>query len=523
MVDKSQILIKYYREQKSERAISRELKINRKTVHRYISEHESEIKSDDITTHLEQGLSFKPRYKSQNRTKRVLTLDIEQEINSCLKKNKEKINNGMRKQIMKKIDIFNYLQEKNHSVSYSTICNYIRETEKTGKESFIKQLYHPGEICEFDWGEVKIHINGKLQTFNMAVFTTAYSNYRYAKLFYRQDSLAFSQSQIDFFSYTGGVFKTMVYDNMRVAVAKFVGRNEKTPTRALLELSSYYKFGFRFCNVRSGNEKGHVEKSVDYIRRKSFSIKDEFTSTEQANEHLLQSCEKLNNTGQVLKSNKTANELFEHEKPNLFTVQYPYKCFENDHAKVDKYSTISYKKNRYSVPDFLVGRLLDLRIFAEKIDVYFNNEQVCSHTRNYGLHAWTMDINHYLTSLKRKPGALKGSLAFAQLNDAVKEIQEKYFYNDSKDFIELLQYCKDKNIYFTNVENAVEKIKKITPTSISKDKILAVMSKEKELSESQTVNTFKHKLKPDEIEKQSILNLQKLTTIFNLKSDKVLN
>ena len=122
MVDKSQILIKYYREQKSERAISRELKINRKTVHRYISEHESEIKSDDITTHLEQGLSFKPRYKSQNRTKRVLTLDIEQEINSCLKKNKEKINNGMRKQIMKKIDIFNYLQEKNlfHD-KYSTL------------------------------------------------------------------------------------------------------------------------------------------------------------------------------------------------------------------------------------------------------------------------------------------------------------------------------------------------------------------------------------------------------------------
>jgi len=88
MVDKTQILIKYYREQKSERAISRELKINRKTVHKYISEHESEIKSNDIENHLEQGLSFKPRYKSHNRSRSVLTLDIEEEINSCLKKNK---------------------------------------------------------------------------------------------------------------------------------------------------------------------------------------------------------------------------------------------------------------------------------------------------------------------------------------------------------------------------------------------------------------------------------------------------
>lgn len=515
MVDKTQILLKYYREQKSERAISRELKISRKTVHKYITEHESVIDSDDIEKHLEQGMSLKPRYNTSNRIKRVLTLEIEQEINSCLKKNKEKINTGMRKQIMKKIDIFHYLQEKNYQVSYATVCNYIRETEKSGKESFIKQLYQAGEICEFDWGEVKLYINGKLQKFNMAVFTPAYSNYRFAKLYYRQDSLSFSQSHIDFFSHTGGVHKTMVYDNMRVAVAKFVGRSEKTPTKALLELSSYYKFGFRFCNIRRGNEKGHVEKSVDYVRRKSFSLKDEFTSIEQANEHLLQTCEDLNNTGQILKSNQTANELFEHEKPNLFVSKYPYICFENEYAKVDKYSTISYKKNRYSVPDFLVGKLLDIKVFAQKIDLYFNNEQVGSHKRSYGLQTWTMDINHYLTTLKRKPGALKSSLAMNQLSDKIKEIREQYFDNDTRDFIELLQYCKDKNIFFTEVENAVEKVKKITPTSISKDKILAVISKEKELSKNEKNNNLEHSYEPNEIEKQAIANLQELSKAFN--------
>ena len=34
----------------------------------------------------------------------------------------------------------------------------------------------------------------------------------------------------------------------------------------------YYQFGFRFCNVRKGNEKGHVERSVEYIRRKAFAL-----------------------------------------------------------------------------------------------------------------------------------------------------------------------------------------------------------------------------------------------------------
>ncbi len=514
MVDKTQILFLYYRDKKSERYISKKLKISRPTVHRYIKEHENDINSEDVLNHLEQGLSFKPKYNSLNRSKPVLKKEVVEEINYCLKKNKEKINSGLRKQIMKNIDIHNYIVKKGYSVSYSTVCNYIREQKKQGKESFIKQIYTAGDVCEFDWGEVKLYIKDKLQTFNMAVFTSAYSNHRYAKLFYRQDNLAFNQSHIDYFSYTKGVYKTMVYDNMRVAVAKFVGRTEKEPTRGLMELSSYYKFGFRFCNIRKGNEKGHVELSVGYIRRKSFSIKDKFDSVDMANEHLLQICEELNNTGQNLKKGKTANELFEDEKPNLFITNYPYKCFENNHAKVDKYSTISYKSNRYSVPDFLVGRLLDIKIFAEKIDVYFNQEQVCSHKRSYGLQTWTMNINHYLITLKHKPGALKSSLAFNQLSAEVKEIREKHFSDDAKDFIELLQYCKDKNITFKEVKNAIEKIKKVTPTSISKDKILAVMNKEIELFKEQSFSILQQQLELDDIEKQSVLNLKKISILL---------
>jgi hypothetical protein len=45
------------------------------------------------------------------------------------------------------------------------------------------------------------------------------------------------ESHNEFFAHIGGVFHEMVYDNMRVAVAEFVGRHEKQPTRALTNLS----------------------------------------------------------------------------------------------------------------------------------------------------------------------------------------------------------------------------------------------------------------------------------------------
>ena len=54
---------------------------------------------------------------------------------------------------------------------------------------------------------------------------------------------------------------------MKVSVKRFVGPGEKAPTEALLQLSGYYGFNFRFCNVRRGNEKGNVERSVDKVKR----------------------------------------------------------------------------------------------------------------------------------------------------------------------------------------------------------------------------------------------------------------
>ncbi len=507
MVDKNRILINWYREGESKSSIARCLKISRKTVRRYIEEHEQLYGKEQAGSFIEEGLSSKPRYKCSVRKKQKLTTKIKEEINFCLEENLKKRNSGLHKQQMKKIDIYEYLSEKAYDIGYTTVCNYIRYKNKTGKESFIKQVYSPGITTEFDWGDVKLYIGGKLQTLNLAVFTSAYSNHRWAKLFYRQDTLAFSQSHIDYFSRLQGVHKELVYDNMRVAVRKFVGYNEKEPTEALSELSNYYKFDFRFCNVRKGNEKGHVERSVEYVRRKSFSGKIHFLNLDDANNHLFKALKKINNKGQQMSENKTANELFESEEPHLYKTEIPYKCFKEEFAKTDKYSTVILYGNRYSVPDFLVGKLINIRVFAEKLELYYNNEFLCSHTRSYGAHTWTMDINHYLTTLFKKPGALRGSLVLNQTDEQVKNLYTEYFSDSSKDFIELLQYCKNKSLAWETVKKAVNRLKQISPRDINKDKILAVISKEKELKTEQNTD--------GEIYLSSQAVLKELATIFN--------
>ena len=57
---------------------------------------------------------------------------------------------------------------------------------------------------------------------------------------------------------------------------------------------------------------------------------------------------------------------------------------------------------------------------------------------------------HYTKTLSRKPGALRGSLAFKQMNSSLKEIYNKFFKDQPKAFIELLELIGTHDIVTVN-------------------------------------------------------------------------
>lgn len=478
MKEKQEIIIGYYRNGDSQRQIAKALNISRTTVGRYIREYEQSKEqinsSKDGDEILIEELVKAPRYNSKNRGKRKLTSEVIDEIDKLLKLNEQKKAQGLHKQVLKKIDILEYLQEKGFDIGYTSVCNYISEKTSKSKEAYIRQVYAPGDVCEFDWGEVKLNIDEQPKILNMAVFTPANSNYRYAILFYRQDSTSFQQAHVNFFEHVGGVYRTLVYDNMRVAIKRFVGINEKEPTEALLKLSMYYQFHFRFCNIRKGNEKGHVERSVEYVRRKAFAVSDSFTCLEKANQWLEATCNRINNKGSQLRKSESPALLFNREKAFLLPAAPRFDCAIIDQCRVDKYSTISFATNRYSVPDHLVGQIIDLKVYPEKVVCYHHNIRICQHERIFGRHAWQINLEHYLRTLQCKPGALAGSRALQAAPVNVKSIYDKYFKNKAKQFIELLLFIQENQYEFTTIEKAIRQLNKICPHDISADKIKAV-------------------------------------------------
>ena len=471
MKEKQRIIIEHFLNGKSIRQISKITEISRPTVTKYIRGYKAVLEQKSKPNKIfEQDILESPKYSKRNRSKRKLNKKITARIDALLLKNAEHRKHNRFKQQLKKIDIYEKVSEEGHDIGYTTVCNYINNQNKKSKETFIKQNYAPGSECEFDWGEVKLIIDNNPVKLQLALFTSANSNYHFAKLFTHQNTLCFQEAHTDFFWKIGSVYKTMVYDNMKVALRRVVGKRKKEATNGLLQLSMYYLFDFRFCNFYKGNEKGHVERGIEYVRRKSFSLKTSFKNIEEANKYLEQKVDKLNKKKRSGFSHSPF-ELFLEEKKVMHKSKPKFSYSEKLACKVDKFSTISYKSNHYSVPESYNGKMVDIRIFANKIDIYDGLNFLCRHQKKIGVHKWSLSLTHYLKTLSKKPGAVKNSVSFSQSDEKLKIIYEKYFNEKSKEFVELLIYMKEKNKTISEIELVIKKLQRLSSKEISLDKI----------------------------------------------------
>lgn len=482
LMNKQDIILAILRDGISQWEIHRRTGIDRKTIRKYVRDYEAKrakLMTDGVGDPvIIDDFVSPPKYKARESVKRKLTDEIIGEINKHLKDNEEKRNTGRSKQQKKKIDIFECLSEKGYDISYSTVCSYISKLEKESKEAFIRQEYSYGESAEFDWGYVTLIIKGKSKVFQMGAFANAIGNNRFAYLYHNQKMESFLDVHVRFFKEMQGVHRTLVYDNMKVAVKRFVTKNEKEPTEDLLKLSLYYGFRYRFCNIAKGNEKGKIERSVEYIRRKVFSKRDTFDSLEEANEYLLNELIKLNEKPIKANNGKSPKEVLEEERRYLLPLMPDYDTARTTELRVNKYATISIDENKYSVPDHLVGKFVFVKIYPDKIRVYHEQEMVAEHIRSYGNFTWTLKIEHYLNTIKKKPGSLHSSVAIRQMDSKLQQIYNNHYTQNSREFIELLEIIGEKGL--DPIIKIIEKLEKISITSVTTEKVKLLINRDEE-------------------------------------------
>ncbi len=97
------------------------------------------------------------------------------------------------------------------------------------------------------------------------------------------------------------------------------------------------------------------------------------------------------------------------------------------------------------------------------------------HERIYSPGGWSVKLEHDLTTLTRKPGALDSSLALKQMPEKIQRLFNKHFAGKAKDFVFLLQYARNNNFTDNDIVEACQTLSGRGIRHISADQIKAMM------------------------------------------------
>ena len=172
----------------------------------------------------------------------------------------------------------------------------------------------------------------------------------YCQVFPRECSEAFLEGHVRAFDFFGGVPRRISYDNTKVAVAKIVGHQEREQTKAFQRLVGHHLFEPHFCLVRRPNEKGHVERLLDYGRRRCLVPIPTVNSLEELNQRQDAWCRKdLEQTAR--KQSVPKQDRLKDDQGAFLSI--PVQDFEARRlvpVQADSLSLVTFDRNQYSVP-----------------------------------------------------------------------------------------------------------------------------------------------------------------------------
>jgi len=421
----------------SNREVARRTGHNRKTVSKYWEEYRRQLQRLDEpgadVKAIQEKLLAQPKYNAAGRGRRKYTEEVENRLKAILKEEerKNRLFGPGHKQKLTNKQIHQKLVDEGYDISGITINIALADIRKRQKEVFIRQQYELGDRLEYDFGEVFLDCGEGIKTYHMAVLSSPGGGFRWLYLYTNQKKAVFMDSHVRFFEMMGGAYHEIVYDNMRNVVSKFIGNSEKELNEDLVKMSVYYGFRINVTNCFKANEKGHVEKSVDVLRNQIFADTWSFNSLEDAQEYAYSQLLKLNEKSQMAE-----------EMKHLRLYRPPLELAVISEAKVNPSSLISVDTVFYSVPEYLVGKHVIVKKYHNEIRAYASNEMVAKHKRIFGNGKMQIDIYHYLNTLRKKPGAVRNSVALKSI-PRLKAIFDTYYSKQPKKFIELFLEHKE--------------------------------------------------------------------------------
>jgi transposase len=302
--------------------------------------------------------------------------------------------------------IFERLRDEHaYTGGYTIVKDYVRLRKLSQREMFVP-LDHPAGDAQADFGEAMVVIDGVKRKAHYLAMDLPQSDDCFVMAFPAETTEAFLEGHTQAFAYFGGVPRTILYDNTKIAVARILGDGTRRKTRAFTELESHYLFAEKFGRPGKGNDKGKVEGLVGYVRRNFMVPILRYASWEKFNSYLVNQCQKRRER-KLRGHDQTIGERFEKDRERLLPLPAaPYEACDKLLTRVTSMSLVRYRTNDYSVPVEWGHREVLVKGFVHEVVICAASEVIARHPRSYEREDVIFEPLHYLALLEQKPNAL---------------------------------------------------------------------------------------------------------------------
>ena len=290
--------------------------------------------------------------------------------------------------------------------SYDQIRRYLRERRLDRRETFIPLEHRPGVRAEADFGHIAVDFSDGRRQVPVLLVTWSYSNAPFALALPTERTEAILHGLVEAFTFFGCVPTELWWDNPTTVAVHILRGRERTMHGRYVALASHYTFCPKFCLPATATEKPRVENRVFDLQRQWATPVPQVADLAQLNNHLRQCCLQARERtcgGHA----ETVAIRFERDRAAALAVpEQPFDACILQSGHVDKYQTVRFDGNSYSVPRRFAFRPVTVKGYVERVAVVADGQVIARHRRSYGRHERVLDPLHFLVILARKPAAL---------------------------------------------------------------------------------------------------------------------
>jgi transposase len=313
--------------------------------------------------------------------------------------------------------VFEELRGLGYAGGYDAVRRYARGWQRArsavSAAAYVPLSFAPGEAYQFDWSHEMVVMAGAAMVVKVAHVRLCHSRMMFVRAYPRESQEMVFDAHDRAFAFFRGACTRGIYDNMKTAVEAILVGRDRTYNRRFLQMCSHYLIEPVACTPASGWEKGQVENQVGLVRERFFSPRLRVANFEELNALLLDRCVAYARAHPHPElRDRTVWEVFEAERPSLVHYTGPFDGFHAVPAAVSKTCLVRFDGNKYSVSASAVGRPVEVRAYAERIELRQDGRVVGEHRRVFGRGHTVFDPWHYVPVLARKPGAWRNGAPF---------------------------------------------------------------------------------------------------------------